>query len=150
MATSSTILINGSHNVISISHNRAKNGGGLYFQLNSNFLIFKSQASKHDYKIVIFTSNSASEYGGAVYVSDDGMCSLFTVTDCTFQTLAMYSPISNDYNSSDAESHNINFSFITTLLESQKTVCLVDSWTDALSAHLLSQTSTKLTWTTLL
>ena len=111
MATSSTILIKDSHNVVNISHNRAKNGGGLYFQLNSNLLIFKSEASKHDDKIVIFTSNSASEYGGAVYVSDDGMCSLLTdsETDCTFQTLAMYSPTPNDYNSSDAESHNIFF-----------------------------------------
>ena len=111
MATSSTILINGSHNVINISHNRAKNGGGLYFQLNSNFLIFKSEASKHDEKIVIFSSNSASEYGGAVYVSDDGMCSLLTdsETDCTFQTLAMYSPTPNDYNFSDAKSQNIFF-----------------------------------------
>ena len=109
MATSSTILINGSHNVINISYNRAKNGGGLYFQLNSNFLIFKSEASSHDDKIVIFTSNSASEYGGAVYVSDDGMCSLLTVTDCTFQTLAMYSPMLNDYNSRNEESHNIFF-----------------------------------------
>ena len=109
MATSSTILINGSHNVIKISHNKAKNGGGLYFQLNSNFQIFKTEASNDDDKIVIFTSNSASEYGGAVYVSDDGTCTLLTVTDCTFQTLAMYSPIPNDYNSSDAESHNIFF-----------------------------------------
>ena len=109
MATSSTILINGSHNVVNISHNRAKNGGGLYFQLNSNFLIFKTEASNYDDKIVIFTSNSASEYGGAVYVYDDGMCSLLTMTDCTFQTLAMYSPMLNDYNSSDAESHNIFF-----------------------------------------
>ena len=109
MATSSTILINGSHNVVNISHNRAKNGGGLYFQLNSNFRIFKSEASSHDDKIVIFTSNSASEYGGAVYVSDDGMCSLLTVTDCTFQTLAMYSPMLNDYNSRNTESQNIFF-----------------------------------------
>ena len=109
MARRSTILINGSHNVVNISHNKAKNGGGLHFQLNSNFLIFKSEASSHDDKIVIFTSNSASEYGGAVYVSDDGMCSLLTVTDCTFQTLAMYSPIPNDYNSRNAESHNIFF-----------------------------------------
>ena len=109
MATSSTILINGSHNVVNISHNRAKNGGGLYFQLNSNFRIFKSKASITDDKIVIFTSNSASNYGGAVYVSDDGMCSLLTLTDCTFQTLAMYSPMPNDYNSRNAESHNILF-----------------------------------------
>ena len=109
MATSSTILIKDSHNVVNISHNRAKNGGGLYFQLNSNFIIFKSEASNYDDKIVIFTSNSASEYGGAVYVSDNGMCSLLTVTDCTFQTLAMYRPMPNDYNSRNEESHNIFF-----------------------------------------
>ena len=107
MATSSTILIKGLHNVVNISHNKANNGGGLYFKLNTNFLIFKSKASNAQDKIVIFTSNSASEYGGAVYVSDDGMCSLLTVTDCSFQTLATYSP--NDYDSSNAEYHNIFF-----------------------------------------
>ena len=66
MATSSTILIKGLHNVVNI-----------YFKFNTNFLIFKSKASNAQDKIVIFTSNSASEYGGAVYVSDDGMYSLF-------------------------------------------------------------------------
>ena len=90
--------------------NRAEKGGGLYIRRNSKLYIIKSRPdfAAHN-KIITFTRNSA-DFGGAIYASDDGMCSLFVNSsrdECFFQTLAMYS--ATTHTSSDSQCHNIFF-----------------------------------------
>ena len=55
-----------------------------------------------------FTANSA-DYGGAVYVSDDGMCILSTNKECFFQTLALYRSMPIDFDFNDHRCQNIYF-----------------------------------------
>ena len=73
--------------------NTAEKGGGLYIKKSSKLYVMKSQPEMATHsKSITFTANSA-EFGGAIYASDDGMCSLSmnsTEDECFFQTLAMY------------------------------------------------------------
>ena len=117
-AIGSSIKVIGSHDKhssllsqLQLVDNKARKGGGLYLEMNSKLYILKLKRISNHHGIVIFTANSA-EYGGAVYVSDDGMCSLsfnFTVSECFFQTLAMYSPRSTDSDPNDTVCQNIHF-----------------------------------------
>ena len=73
--------------------NKAVNDGGIYLEMDSKVKILKSIASNftEKHKIVKFTADEAN-YGGAVYVSDDGMCA-YSASDnkyCSFQALALY------------------------------------------------------------
>ena len=120
-ATGSVIKVKSSQTNQSLSSllfnsNEAMNGGGLFLEMDSKVYIFKSKinASKSmtaHQRLVYFSLNSA-RYGGAIYVSDDGMCSIFTestIDECFIQALAMYSPMSADFDSDDMRCQNIAF-----------------------------------------
>ena len=102
MAKRSSILVevDDSNCTLTFDGNQAKMGGGFYHEMDSMLVILKSSTSFTHDSIVIFTHNSA-EHGGAVYVSDDGMCSLTTVNQCPFQALAMYGPMPVEFDSLD-------------------------------------------------
>ena len=111
MAISSSITINflNSLNAMNITHNKAMNGGGFYFKLNTVFTILKSDPNTSHHEIVVFDSNLAHENGGAIYLSDDGMCTLSSVSDCSFQVCAMYQPMPFDYDLFDSRCTSILF-----------------------------------------
>ena len=102
MAKRSSILVevDDSNCTLIFDANQAKMGGGFYFEMDSMLVILKSSTSSTHNSIVTLTHNSA-EHGGAVYVSDDGMCSLTTVNQCPFQALAMYGPMPVEFDSLD-------------------------------------------------
>ena len=99
--------------------NQAMNGGGLFLEMDSQIHILKSKVNPmtiskpitgHQ-RFISFTLNSA-QYGGAIYVSDNGMCSVFnksTVNECFIQTLAMYAPVRTDFDPNDTRCQSIDF-----------------------------------------
>ena len=107
-AIRSSILVEveDSNCTLTFDANQAKMGGGFYFEMDSMFVILKSSTSSTHDSIVTLTRNSA-EHGGAVYVSDDGMCSLTTVNQCPFQALAMYGPMPAEFDSFDTRCQSI-------------------------------------------
>ena len=99
--------------------NKAMIGGGMFIEMDTKIyilksIIFKVNTSKlmiDHQRIISFSLNSA-QYGGAIYVSDNGMCNLSTkstVNECFIQTLAMYGPMSADIDSNDTRHQNIDF-----------------------------------------
>ena len=107
MTVSSNIKVKvDASNEIFFEDNYASKGGGLYFEMSSSLVILKSDANTTHSEIVTFHNNSAS-YGGAIYVSDDGMCSLTTLDDCPFQALAMYSPMLMEDDITDTRCKNV-------------------------------------------
>ena len=88
-AISSTITVHqqGNFNLI---NNVARNGGGMYLQVNSKLYLLKSDRSVNTSDVLIFIGNHANN-GGAVYVADDtnsGSCS--STAECFIQALALY------------------------------------------------------------
>ena len=78
--------------LINFVSNTADRGGGIFLEMDSKVYILKSMANNftEKHEIIKFTTNEAN-YGGAVYVSDDGMCALSTSNkECFFQALALY------------------------------------------------------------
>ena len=108
MAVSSNIKVkvDASNEILIFEDNYASKGGGLYFEMSSSLVILKSDANTTHSEIVTFHNNSA-RYGGAIYVSDDGMCSLTTLDDCPFQALAMYSPMLVEHDTTDTRCKNV-------------------------------------------
>lgn len=99
-AVGSSIKINGTlveRNYASLQFigNDAEEGGGLHLEMDAKLYILKSKPYTEKYKIVTFTANSA-DHGGAMYVSDDGMCSFVTRRECFFQSLALYNALPSD------------------------------------------------------
>ena len=88
-AISSTITVHhqGNFNLI---NNVARNGGGMYLQVNSRLYLLKSDWSVNTSDVLTFIGNHANK-GGAVYVADDtnsGSCS--STVECFIQALALY------------------------------------------------------------
>ena len=120
-ATGSVIKVKSSQTNQSLSSllfnsNEAMNGGGLFLEMDSKVYIYKSKINTSKsmiihQRLVYFSLNSA-KYGGAIYVSDNGMCSIFTestIGECFIQALAMYSPVSADFDSDDMRCQNVAF-----------------------------------------
>ena len=91
-------------------------GGGLFLKMDSKVYIFKSKFSTSkpiiDHQRHIFFLFNSAQYGGAIYVSDNGMCSdsmESTVNECFIQALAMYAPMSADFDPEDDRCQNIHF-----------------------------------------
>ena len=100
------VKVDASNKVLIFEDNHASKGGGLYFEMSSSLVILKSDANTTHSEIVTFHNNSAS-YGGAIYVSDDGVCSLTTLDDCPFQALAMYRPMLVEHDITDTRCKNV-------------------------------------------
>ena len=100
------VKVDTSNELLIFEDNHASKGGGLYFEMSSSLVILKSDANTTHSEIVTFHNNSAL-YGGAIYVSDDGMCSLTTLDDCPFQALAMYSPMLVEDDITDTRCKNV-------------------------------------------
>ena len=94
--------------------NQATKGGGLFLKMDSKIYIIKSKVintSKPMTDHITFSLNSA-QYGGAIYVSDNGMCNVFnesTVNECFIQILAMYAPVTTDFDPDDIRCQSIDF-----------------------------------------
>ena len=88
-ATSSTIVVN-QPGTLHLINNRAKDGGGLYLEVNPKVNRIKPQRSHiNDEHILVFRDNHANR-GGAVYVADDtnsGAC--LSGSDCFIRTLIL-------------------------------------------------------------
>ena len=100
------------HSTLQFVQNTAQKGGGLRIVRNSKLYIIKSQPeiAAHS-KSITFTANSG-EFGGAIYASDDGKCSLTrnsTKDECFLQTLAMYSAMEINPVSHQMSHRNIFF-----------------------------------------
>ena len=102
---------------LKFNSNKAMKGGGLSLEMDSKVYILKSKhlisrSTKDTHNVISFSFNSA-KYGGAIYVSDDGMCSVSTtsmVNQCFIQTLAMYAPVQADFHfDDDGRCQNIDF-----------------------------------------
>ncbi len=96
-AVGSSIKINGTlvernDTPLQFIGNDAKNGGGLHLEMDAKLYILKSKPYTENYTIVLFTENSA-DHGGAVYVSDVGMCTRVARRECFFQSLALYNAL---------------------------------------------------------
>ena len=93
------------YSMLNLISNKADKGGGIFLEMDSKVYVLKSAATNFTEKqeIIKFTTNEA-KYGGAVFISDDGMCALSTSNkECFFQALALYgsAPLTNpDSNSS--------------------------------------------------
>ena len=120
-ATGSVIKVKSSRTNQSLSSllfnsNEAMNGGGLFLEMGSKVYIYKSKINTSKSMIIhqrlLYFSLNSAQYGGAIYVSDDGMCSISTestIDECFIQALAMYSPMSADFDSDDTRCQNIAF-----------------------------------------
>ena len=93
--------------------NQAMKGGGLFLEMDSKVYILKSKISTSKqiifHQTLIFFSLNFAQYGGAIYVSNDGICSLSnksTANECFIQILAMYSSVPTDF---DSRYQNIDF-----------------------------------------
>ena len=92
------------------------NGGGLFLEMDTKVYILKSKINTSKpmtahQKLISFSLNSA-QYGGAIYVSDNGICSVSmesTVNECFVQALVMYAQVSADFDSDDNRCQNIDF-----------------------------------------
>ena len=98
-AVGSSIKINGTlveRNCASLQFvdNKAEKGGGLHLEMDAKLYILKSKPYTEKYNIVAFTANRA-DHGGAVYVSDGGMCTSAR-RECFFQSLALYNSLPID------------------------------------------------------
>ena len=84
--------------------------------MDSKLYIFKSKINTSKpitghQRLISFSLNSAIQYGGAIYVSDSGMCSIsneLIVNECFIQTLAMYAPMTTDFDPDDTRCQNID------------------------------------------
>ena len=91
-ATSSTIAIY-QPGTLQFINNRAKNGSGLYLEVNAKLYVLKRDSELlmcRECKQLLFRDNHAN-YGGAIYVADNtnaGACS--PDNECFIQTLALY------------------------------------------------------------
>ena len=99
-AVGSSIKINGTlverdYASLQFIGNNANKGGGLHLEMDAKLYILKSKPYTEKYKIVIFKANSA-DHGGAVYVSDNGMCTFIARRECFFQSLALYNALPSD------------------------------------------------------
>ena len=100
---------------VNFTNNAAKKGGGLSLEANAKLYILRYiPVCRLDINVAItFTANSA-DYGGAVHVDDDtnsGTCTSDTKTECFFQVLAIYNPIScNHHLENELKTQTINFS----------------------------------------
>ena len=111
-------LLSQTFSSLHIDSNKAMIGGGIFLEMDTKIYILKSIFKVNTSKlmtghqrIISFSLNSA-QYGGAIYMSDNGMCSLSTkstVNECFIQTLAMYGPMSADIDSDDTRCQNIDF-----------------------------------------
>ena len=107
-------LVNQTFSSLHFDSNKAMIGGGLFLEMDTKIYILKVNTSKlmTGHQIFILFSLNSAQYGGAIYVSDNGMCSLSTtstVNECFIQTLAMYGPMSADIDSDDTRYQNIDF-----------------------------------------
>ena len=93
--------------MLNFMNSKAEKGGGHYLEMDAKLCVLKSRTLEQ-HKILAFTANLA-EYGGAVYVSDDGMCALSTNKECFFQTLALYHSMPIDLDTNDHRCQNIYF-----------------------------------------
>ena len=103
---------NQSFSSLHFDSNQATNGGGLFLKMDSKVYIIKSKTNIITGQKFIFFSMNSAQYGGAIYVSDNGMCSVFnesTVNECFIQTLAMYAPMTTDFDPDDTRCQNIDF-----------------------------------------
>ena len=89
-ATSSSVAVY-QPGALQFINNKAKNGGGLYLEMNAKLYVLKPQRSQsNNENLLSFTDNHAN-YGRAIYVADDtnsGACS--PDNECFFQTLALH------------------------------------------------------------
>ena len=91
IATGSLIKIKVTHGnlatpLITLTKNTAKEGGGVYLEMDSKVYILKSDPiKKSGNRISIDFSGNVAEHGGAVYVSDDGMCALRSIMNASFK-----------------------------------------------------------------
>ena len=100
-ATSSTIAVyHGQSRTESLRlqfiNNRAKNGSGLYLEVNAKLYVLKQKSRYAHYKnlLILFKANHAN-YGGAIYVADNtnaGAC--LPHNECFIQILGFYQIIS--------------------------------------------------------
>ena len=102
--------------------------------MDSKVYILKSMANNftEKHEIIKFTTNEAN-YGGAVYVSDDGMCALSTSNkECFFQVLALYRnvPLPNLEPNDNIMCKNINFTLKIIKQESLDLVFMEVYWID--------------------
>ena len=107
-AKSSTISVYQKGGTLQFISNNAKNGSGLYLEINPKLYLLKSEAEGANVRrnFLIFTDNHA-HYGGAVYVADNtnfGACS--PNIECFIQILAVY----RYYNADAHNTVNIHFS----------------------------------------
>ena len=112
-ATSSTVAVYQSW-TLQLTDNRAKNGSGLYLEVNAKLHILKFRPSDNtrSEKLLLFQGNHAN-YGGAIYVADNtnaGTCS--SDNECFIQTLGFYQ---DTYRTNDSRAYrsaliNIYFS----------------------------------------
>ena len=75
-ATSSTVAIHQPW-TLQVTNNTARNGGGLYLEVNPKVYILKDRAIEFAEYLLIFKDNHAN-YGGGIYMADDtnpGACS---------------------------------------------------------------------------
>ena len=120
-ATGSVIKVKNPHFDLAFSNlhfdsNQAANGGGIFLEMDSKVYILKSKinASKaviSNQRLITFSLNSA-QYGGAIYVSDNNICSVSTkstVNECFIQMLAMYAPVSIQIDPDDIRCQNMAF-----------------------------------------
>ena len=72
-----------------VSNNSARNGGGLSMETNAKFYILKTDVSTS--YTIRFAGNSATNYGGAVYVNDNTYSAAWSSqsTECFFQALTL-------------------------------------------------------------
>ena len=92
--------VNHTSSSLHFDSNQAMNGGGLFMEMDTKIYVLKSKIylskpTTNHQRLVFFSLNSA-KYGGAIYVSDNGMCSLSTDNECFVQALAMYGPMHAD------------------------------------------------------
>ena len=90
------------------TNNRAKDGSGLYLEVNAKLYVLKHEPSDtRSENLLLFQANHAN-YGGAIYVADNtnaGACS--SDSECFIQTLGFYQDI---YTTNAYALINIHFS----------------------------------------
>ena len=104
-ATSSTIRVH-QPGVLQLINNYAKNGSGIYLEVNPKvYILIKSETANG---LLIFTGNQA-EYGGAMYVDDFANCgACLRNEECFIQSLALYQYYNHHLNNNNIE--HVHFS----------------------------------------
>ena len=81
------------HTTLNFEGNRAEKGGALFLAMDAKMYLLKSEAIwliKRE-EAIKFTANIA-KYGGAVYISDKGVCAISTEdSECPIQMLVLHS-----------------------------------------------------------